>query len=426
LEFILNVLLTPHFGYALSTDYQKHILNLSETEKHRTIKDTLLEARDEEQARRHLKQQYRRKKIYNKVDIKWIRNLQKYLFGAYTFLKFRQKERGVSFQERAKQYGQFRDEVLEFINGRFESPQFLWFHTAINHLPYLPPENSDEFNVREVNHLNYRGLSGFVNKKTCGKLKRLYVESMEVTDRLIGDIVNALRTKDLLGNSIIVITADHGEEFMEEGHFGHSEESSSDRLLHVPLMFSEESSSDRLLHVPLMFYCKSILEPKSVSVPVSTIDILPTICDLLGIAIPHSARGLSLKETLFNNAGNSIEYPDLWQRPFFSEAWKPKGLLDRDCGHESNKKIFTVRMGIHKLKVIQEQKTGNKVVEKFELVNWVSDEKLDVESNSQLVECLNRLLRDHIDNEGVFARRIKNEAEKQRIKGALGRIGNKA
>ena len=405
----LNVLLTPHFGYALSTDYQKHIFNLSEAEKHRTIEDTLLKGRDEGEAKRHLKQHYLRRRIYDKVDIKWIRNLEKYLFSAYTFLKFRQKERGVSFQERAKQYGQFRNEVLEFINGRFESPQFLWIHTAINHLPYFPPESSNEFNVREVNHLNYRGLSGFVNQKTCVKLKRLYVESMEVTDRFIGEIVTALRTKGLLDNSIIVITADHGEEFMEEGHFGHS----------------EESSSDRLLHVPLIFYCKSILEPKDVSVPVSTIDILPTICDLLGIAIPRSARGLSLKETLLNKATDLRKHPDSWQRPFFSEAWKTKGLLDRGSGHSSDKKIFTVRMGIHKLKVIQEKRTGNKVTEKIELRNWVSNEKLDVKSNSQIVDCLNQLLRDHIDNEGVFARRIKNEAERQRIKGALGRIGNK-
>ena len=405
----LNVLLTAHFGYGTNTDYIKHILNLPNVEKHRAIADTLLGKGDEEEAKRHLGPPHLLKKIYDKVDIKWIRNLEVYWLRVYRFLRFRLKEQSMSFHGRQKLYGEFRNEVLEFINGKFESPQFLWIHTCINHLPYFPPENSNEFDVHEIDYLNYRGLSEFVNPRICERLKRLYVESMKTTDKFIGDIVDALSTNGLLDNSIIVITADHGEEFMERGYFGHS----------------EDSSSDRLLHVPLIFCGKSILEPRSISAPVSTLDILPTICDLLGIGIPDSARGLSLKETLLNNTNNSKDYQELWQRPLFSEGWESEGLLTRSSGHESNKKIFTVRKGPYKLKVLQEQRTDTKVVEKLELINWVSNEELDVKSNRQILEYLNYLLHDHIYKEGIFAKRIKNEAETRRIKDALGRMRNK-
>jgi len=229
---------------------------------------------------------------------------------------------------------------------------------------------------------------------------------METTDKFNGDILDNLRTNDLLDNSIIVITADHGEEFMEEGYFGHS----------------PASSSDRILHVPLIFYGPNILQPMNISVPVSTIDILPTICDLLGVCIPDSNRGISLKELLLHKHENLKEDAEFWRRPIFSEAWETKGLLDRDPGHDSNRKIFTVRKGKHKLKVAQRKKNENTIQEDFELSNWINNEKLDTRSNSRIVEELNHLLDEHIRVEGASAIRIRNRAEKQRIRKALNKI----
>ena len=248
-----------------------------------------------------------------------------------------------------------------------------------------------------------------MNHKVCGKLKRLHAESMKTTDRLIGDILDALRLNGRLDNSIIVLTADHGEEFMEEGHFGHS----------------PESSSDRILHISLIFYGPNIVQPKTISVPVSTIDILPTICDLIGTNIPDSNRGISLKETMLREAEDPKQDEGFWQRPLFSEAWETEGLLDRSPGHGSVKKIFTVRKGQHKLKAIQEKENENTIREEFDLSNWTSGEKLDTHSNVRILEELDHLLREHMYTEGAFARYIRSRAEEQRIREAVGRMSNK-
>ena len=403
-----NALLTPFFGYGKNIDYQKHFLNLSHAAVDRRLGDTFLKG-DDKIAKNHRKQARIIKRFYKKLDKKWIKNYGKYFFGIYKFLGLYLTNNTENFKERKKLYDAFRNEILEFINDRFKRPQFLWIHTIINHLPYFPLENTDKFNVKEINYLNYRGLSGFVNPKICERLKFLYIESMKRTDTLIGDIIGALRINGLLDDMILVITADHGEEFMEEGYFGHA----------------PESSSDRLLHVPLMFYCPNMLKQKSVSVPVSTMDIPSTIADLLGLRIPDSNRGVSLKEILLNTPEKSKGYQKFWQRPIFSGAWDTEGLLDRNPGYKSDKKIFTVRKGRYKLKIIQEKKNENTVMEKFDLVNWVNNEKLDIKSNNQILEELLHLLYNHIYNEAVFAKYLCNKAEKQRIKKALSKMMNK-
>lgn len=88
-------------------------------------------------------------------------------------------------------------------------------------------------------------------------------------------------------------------------------------------------------------------------------------------------------------------------------------------------RTFSVRKDMYKLRVIQEQKTEDTVIEKIELVNWVDSEKLNLRSNRQVVEHLKNLLNTHIHDEGVFARRLGKNAEKQRIKDALGKARSK-
>ena len=406
-----NVLLTPYFGYGLHTDYQKHILNLPESEVSNRIEDALLRGGDVATAKRHLWRPYPLLGIILKLRPIWtrserVKSLGVYLLNALRFLRLYLRGRGITLERRRKLYHLFRDEVVGFINEGFKRPQLLWIHTVINHLPYLPLEDGSAFSEKQVNYLNTRAVSRFLNYKICTKLKRLYIESLKMTDTFIGDIFQALRTSSLLESSIIVITADHGEEFMEDGYFGHD----------------QQSSSDRLLHVPLLFYCPGVIKPKSVSTPVSTIDILPTICDLLNIKIPDTNRGVSLKEILLQCERDQQDCLHFSERPLFSEAWYPKSLLDRSAGCESTKRVFSVRKGVYKLRVTQEQITEDTVSEKHELVNWINNEKLSVNSNSQIVEDLKCLLNNHIYHEGILAGYLRRDAERERVRGALGRL----
>lgn len=79
-------------------------------------------------------------------------------------------------------------------------------------------------------------------------------------------------------NLVFVLTSDHGEEFFEHGATSHGS-SLYEEMLRVPL----------LIHAPGMFP-----EGRRVRTPVQTIDIYPTLLEVLGIEEPPGLRGTSL------------------------------------------------------------------------------------------------------------------------------------
>ena len=95
---------------------------------------------------------------------------------------------------------------------------------------------------------------------------------------------------------IVVITSDHGEEFYEHGGTCHG-----------------YSLYNELLHVPLLIYAPKLL-PQGIRIknPVQSIDIYPTLLDLLGVASPAETKGNSLLPLINGH--------EQWKdRPVFSE-----------------------------------------------------------------------------------------------------------
>jgi arylsulfatase A-like enzyme len=391
-----NALLSPFFDYDRDMDHQEHFLNLS----HDNV--------DREMAGLYLKKgEYKTGKGYFKISFKILDRIRfknnmlakkaRSLFYIYRFVKLCLTHNTNSLAQRSKLYHEFRGEILRFINNEFQSPQFLWMHTIINHLPYFPVDSA--FSEGEINRLNYRGLARLVNRKNGERLKLLYIDSMKRTDDLLGAIIGALENKNFFCNTLLAVTADHGEEFMEEGYLGHE----------------DGSSSDRLLHVPLMFCWPNKLAPKNITMPVSTMDIAATISDLLGLKAPETNRGISQKAALFGTQ-DDITDPAKWQRPIFSEAWERGGLLDKKPGQESQRKTFTVRRGRYKLKLIQSRSVKGTIKEEAELRDWIEDKDLNRENEILIYQGLRQMLEKHISEEGDFATAINNKAEKRRIK----------
>ncbi len=401
----MNVLITPYFGYGLNLDYQQHFFSLPDSRDGTEMRDTLLEAR-QARAGLHTRMLDLLRRIYYSLSIRWVRDFGVTCVNLYRFLSLRFKEGGHTVAGRRKLHGEFLNEILGFISERFGAQQFLWIHTVINHLPYLPPEEGSEFRTSEVDYLNGRGLTSLVNPGIARRLKGLYIESFKSTDHFIGQVLQALSRKGLLEKSILVVTADHGEEFMEEGFFGHE----------------PESSSDRLLHVPLIFYGPGFFEPGTVHTPVSTLDILPTVCDLLAIGPPSTCRGISLKDLVLGVTPDPDEPEATSDRSLFSESWRWHGMLDRSAGHLRPTNVFTVRRGIHRLKVTREQRPHDTVIDKLELRDWVNDEPLDLSSHRPLADSLLYLLAKHIHEEGAFAERLRIESERKRIKSSISRL----
>lgn len=106
----------------------------------------------------------------------------------------------------------------------------------------------------------------------------LYDSDVSYQDDLLGKIIVQLTEWGVFGDTMIVITADHGEEFWEDGRIGHG-----------------GSLREVLVHVPLLIYYPPLF-PKGTAVEegVDTIDILPTLLDAMGLPPNAEIQGESL------------------------------------------------------------------------------------------------------------------------------------
>ena len=96
------------------------------------------------------------------------------------------------------------------------------------------------------------------------------------SDAALGELLDGLARAGVLADALVVVTADHGEEFGEHGATRHS------RTLYLPAV-----------HVPLVVVAPG-LAPRVVDEVVSHIDLLPTLLDLLGLPVPGGLDGRSL------------------------------------------------------------------------------------------------------------------------------------
>jgi len=99
----------------------------------------------------------------------------------------------------------------------------------------------------------------------------------ELDDKLIGKLMRVLARKGFSGKTIIIITADHGNEYREHGLIGHGSQ-----------------LYDESIHVPLIVHIPGRENPGRIDSLVQSIDIMPTILDLLGIPFPYQTQGKSL------------------------------------------------------------------------------------------------------------------------------------
>ncbi|MCE9595371.1 MAG: sulfatase-like hydrolase/transferase [Planctomycetes bacterium] len=185
-----------------------------------------------------------------------------------------------------------RDLALKWLDARdTKRPFALFVHFYDPHLPYAPP----------------------------GKLAQKYTpydgEIVHV-DRCVGALVKKLEDQGLLENTVVVVLSDHGESLGEHGEAAHGL-FLYDAAVRVPL----------IVRLPAAFG----LRAKRVATPVSLIDVMPTVLDLLGIVAP-ATDGVSLVPLL---RGGSIDARDLYGETLYPLLfrWSPSFSV-RHAGHK--------------------------------------------------------------------------------------------
>jgi choline-sulfatase len=112
-------------------------------------------------------------------------------------------------------------------------------------------------------------------------LHRLYLGEVESVDERVGYLLGALELSGRDADTLVVFTSDHGEGFGEHGSFLHG-----------------ETFYDELLRVPLIVAGPGVRAGLRVATPVSLVDLMPTLAELLDVECLESPAGRSLAPLL--------------------------------------------------------------------------------------------------------------------------------
>lgn len=166
-----------------------------------------------------------------------------------------------------------------------DKPVFLWVHYMDVHEPYVPERkyieavdpsinlSDDEMFALFKDVVLKRDLS---NMDTVNLLRKLYDAHVLEVDEATKELFGMLKDNGF-GDSIVIITADHGDEFGEHGGLSHDGK-----------MFQE------LVNVPLIIYDPLMNEPAVSDNIVSTLDVPPTIAHCFGVDPSPAWEGKSV------------------------------------------------------------------------------------------------------------------------------------
>ncbi len=207
--------------------------------------------------------------------------------------------------------------ALRWLDSRPKKPFFLFVHYFDPHAEYAPPQpfrrqfakpqdaESDgfTFGTREQIVAYRRGEIQF-RPLDIERAEALYDGEVAYTDAEIGVLLAGLGERGLDASTLVVLTADHGEEFLDHGGYEHG-----------------HALYDELIAVPLIVRQTSRIAPIAIPLSVGHMDVAPTLCALLGIEPSPRFRGRDLSPLLRGatlEPSTLVAYGNFWGQPLGS------------------------------------------------------------------------------------------------------------
>jgi arylsulfatase A-like enzyme len=187
-------------------------------------------------------------------------------------------------------------DAMEFIEGAGEQPFLIQVGFSEPHdpeqvpAPYFDMFPPDKIHDRcagpeALKELGYRAQwlyghqeDGFPTEKNWRRYKSNYLGMLRLIDDQLARLVAFLDKKNLTKDTIVIYLADHGDYLMDYG-LGRKGVGLPECLARIPMVWSGAG-----------------IKPSRVgsSAHVSNVDFFPTLCEAIGVSIPHGVQGRSL------------------------------------------------------------------------------------------------------------------------------------
>ena len=224
--------------------------------------------------------------------------------------------------------------ALTWLSKHDANPFFLFLHCMDVHSDYASMPCYEKQFVRPYDGiadgttkqlLSFRRGQVQLDQADAEHLIDLYDAGIRQMDDQIAQLLQFLESKKLLNNSVIIITSDHGEEFLDHGG-----------VLHTQTQYQE------LIHVPLIMCGLGIPQSKRLKNMVSHVDVMPTILSMLNIRPPTSLDGFDLCH-LWQESDSKLP-----QRYIFAEGSAARTVpLGRDIRHDTKRAVRHPRYKLH-------------------------------------------------------------------------------
>jgi arylsulfatase A-like enzyme len=262
--------------------------------------------------------------------------------------------------------------AISLAKYRLKEPFFLWIHNEEPHSPYLPPEkyfrefyhhntlptvysfidrtirkpweveeakydqfNKDLLKISKSSAI-YRIYARTVElgEEELEQLKARYLGNIKYADEQFGRFMSYIKTQPFFKNTILIVSADHGESLGSHNVFDHNDLFQD--MIHVPL----------LLHLPGQNFGQIIDKP------LELVDIYPTIIELLGFHVEHNIRGENMLKEKRDKSYQFSEYP--WKKVVIKN--KIKYVCDQDLFYS-----YHLDVDPDEIKMITEHQVGAEI-----------------------------------------------------------------
>ena len=173
--------------------------------------------------------------------------------------------------------------AIDLVDRFGDRPFFLFLHFYDPHWHYDPPEGTRALFAKPYagaitgrwGDFSTRPASA-VTPADLEHLLALYDGEIRFVDDEVGRVLDHLSARGALANTLVVVTSDHGEEFLEHGSWEH-----------------QKTLYEEVIRVPLVVNGPGVTARREAA-PVSLLDVAPTILAWAGVAAPASFQGRSL------------------------------------------------------------------------------------------------------------------------------------
>jgi arylsulfatase A-like enzyme len=199
------------------------------------------------------------------------------------------------------------DAALEFLGRNRAVSTFLFLHVFDVHAPYQPPEPFDRMYVDEATEPDgtipflrqvgyHHHLKSLEEAPSVANLRARYDAGVARVDRELGRLIQGLRDLEIYDDTLIIVTADHGEAFFERQVW----------VGHGLFLYDEELRIPLIMKFPSRFGWSGV----EVDDTVSLVDIMPTVLEALQLDPLPALQGESLIPSIESGRRGEVHAPE--------------------------------------------------------------------------------------------------------------------